>query len=203
MTNDDTLAGQCFSIHNCGRVPGGKWYEHHRIGGNYRLGEFQGAVLNAQWERFEEQAETRERNGKYLAEQLAGIPGVFPQKRTADCSRHAYHLFPFRVDPAVLGFSREKFIEALVAEGIPALAGYPIPLYREPLFLNRAFGPYSGSLDTHPGLDYTKANCPQCEILSTQEGVWLEHRLLLAGRSDMDDIARAVKKICENAAALA
>src|SRR5262249_20898367 len=36
-TNDDTLAETCRSIHNCGRVPGGIWYEHHVISGNYRL----------------------------------------------------------------------------------------------------------------------------------------------------------------------
>ncbi|MCX7426044.1 MAG: DegT/DnrJ/EryC1/StrS family aminotransferase [Planctomycetia bacterium] len=197
VTNDDELATRCWSIHNCGRVTGGKWYEHHRLGGNYRLGEFQGAVLNAQWERFEEQAETRERNGKYLDEQLSGIPGVYPQVRTADCTRHGYHLFSLRVDPGVLGFSREKFIEALAAEGIPALAGYPIPLYREPVFLNRAFGPYTGCLAARPDLDYSRTQCPQCEILSTQQGVWLEQRLLLAGREDMDDIVRAIRKVCQ------
>src|SRR5262245_40609396 len=30
-TNDDTLAEACRSIQNCGRVPGGIWYEHHVI----------------------------------------------------------------------------------------------------------------------------------------------------------------------------
>src|SRR5438034_8031261 len=28
-TNNDALARACRSIHNCGRVPGGLWYEHH------------------------------------------------------------------------------------------------------------------------------------------------------------------------------
>src|SRR5262249_59468245 len=31
VTNDDTLAKKCRSIHNCGRVPTGVWYEHHVI----------------------------------------------------------------------------------------------------------------------------------------------------------------------------
>ena len=55
-TNDDALAAACRSIHNCGRVPDGVWYEHHVVSGNYRLGEFQGAVLNCQLDRLEEQA---------------------------------------------------------------------------------------------------------------------------------------------------
>ena len=82
LTNDDELAERCRSIHNCGRIAGGAWYEHHVMSGNYRLGEFQGAILNAQLTRFDAQAETRERNGKHLAERLAQLPGVVPQPRS-------------------------------------------------------------------------------------------------------------------------
>ncbi len=35
-TRDRGLAERCRSLHNCGRVPGGVWYEHHLISGNYR-----------------------------------------------------------------------------------------------------------------------------------------------------------------------
>jgi len=197
VTNDDRLAEACWSLHNCGRVPEGKWYEHHILGGNYRMGELQGALLNAQWERFEEQAGRRERNGRHLAEHLGAIPGIHPQKRTADCTRHGYHLFAFRMDPAVLGTSREVFLEALQAEGIPAAAGYPIPLYREPLFTNRAFGPYTGCLSERPDLDFSRVHCPQCETLSTVQGVWVHQPNLLAEQEDMDDIVAALRKIYE------
>ena len=54
-TNDDALAESCRSIHSCGRIPGGLWYEHHVMSGNYRLGEFQGAILNCQLSRLEAQ----------------------------------------------------------------------------------------------------------------------------------------------------
>jgi dTDP-4-amino-4,6-dideoxygalactose transaminase len=214
LTNDDDLAGRCRSIQNCGRIAGGAWYEHHTIGGNYRLGEFQGAVLNAQLSRFGDQSDTREANGTYLAGRLAQIPGVFPQARGPECTRHGYHLFAFRIDPAEFGIARDDFVAALAAEGIPALAGYKIPLYRQPLFLNRAFGPYIGRGDcpnfrrqhgearigengTVPfnAQGYASVRCPNCEAICETEGVWLEHRLLLAGRQDMDDIADAVAKI--------
>ncbi len=194
ISNDDALAERCWSIHNCGRVPGGKWYEHHRIGGNYRLGEFQGAVLNAQWERFEEQAQTREENGLYLDELLQGLEGISPQVRTADCTRHAYHLYSFRVNESALGISRETFIKAMAAEGVPVMAAYPIPLYREPLFTNREFGPYTSAAE----VDYRATDCPQCEILSTQQGVWVEQRYMLGSRKDMDDIAQAIWKVHGN-----
>ncbi|MBN1589319.1 MAG: DegT/DnrJ/EryC1/StrS family aminotransferase, partial [Pirellulales bacterium] len=182
LTNDDSLAECCWSIHNCGRVPDGQWYDHHQLGGNHRLGELQGALLNAQWSRFEGQAQRREENGLYLDERLRDMPGIHPQRRTADCTRHAYHLYSFRIDPETLGISRQTLLDALSAEGIPAVAGYPIPLYREPMFLNAAFGPYGGSIDH----DYTKTECPRCEAISTEQGVWLPHRCLLGARADMD-----------------
>ena len=198
LTNNDDLAGRCWSIHNCGRMPGRAWYEHFTIGGNYRLGEFQGAVLGAQWDRFEEQAETRELNGKHLDERLSPLAGILPQVRTADCTRHGYHLFSFRVDPEVLGISREVFLEALKAEGIEGMAGYPLPLYREPVFENHAFGPYTGCRAANPQLDYRQTTCPNCELLSSTQGVWLEQRYMLATPQDMDDVVRAVEKIHEN-----
>ncbi len=199
LTNDERLAGRCWSIHNCGRVPEGQWYEHHVLGGNHRLGELQGALLNAQWERFEEQAQRREENGRYLDEHFGAVSGIWPQRRTADCTRHAYHLYSFRIDPEQLGISRKVFLEALSAEGVPAMAGYPIPLYRERMFTDAAFGPYGASIDR----DYRQSGCPQCEILSTQQGVWLPHYYLLGSRADMDDIVAAVAKVHEHCDELA
>src|SRR5688572_3063866 len=91
-TNDAALADACRSIHNCGRVPGGVWYEHQIVSGNYRLGEFQGAVLNCQLDRLEEQTARRDHNGRRLASRLAALPGLYPQKRPAECTRHSHHL---------------------------------------------------------------------------------------------------------------
>lgn len=206
LTNDDELARLCRSIHNCGRQEGRMWYEHFRIGGNYRLGEFQAAILNAQWTRFEAQAETRERNGLYLAEKVEDIPGLIPQVRTADCTRHAYHLFAFRIDADAFGAPREKFLEALVAEGIPAIAGYAMPLYRQRLFLDRVFGPYSGAL--HPDADgrafsFANVSCPNCEAICSAQGVWLTHNMLLGSQEDMDDIVQACRKVYDHRAELA
>src|SRR5439155_14394508 len=124
ITNDDALAESCRAIHNCGRVPGGVWYEHHMISGNYRLGEFQGAVLNGQLDRLEAQTKKRDGNGQYLASRLARLPGVHPQKRPAACSRHSYHLFMLRLDGAAFGVPRAAVLKALQAEGIPCSGGY-------------------------------------------------------------------------------
>lgn len=203
LTNDEDLAGRFRSSHNCGRLPGRAWYEHFTIGGNYRLSEFQGAMLNAQFDRLDEQTATRDRNGRHLTEQLAKIPGVNPQRIGPDCTRHAFHLFAARLDPQVLGVSRDAFIEALNAEGVPCVPGYVIPLYRQRLFEDLAFGPYTAYRATLPELDYRKTCCPNCETISCQQGVWLEQRMMLARREDMDEIARAFQKVYDNRQALA
>jgi len=191
-TDDDGLAARCRSIHNCGRVEGGVWYEHHVISGNYRLGELQGALLNAQLDRLAGQAATRDANGAYLASRLRGLPGLLPQARPADCTRHAYHLFMLRLDPAGFGASRDAVVPALEAEGIPCSPGYGYSLPAQPLFRNKAFGPYLAGIRDR--LDYRSVDCPNSDAICRQS-IWLEHHLLLGTRADMDDIAGALEKI--------
>jgi dTDP-4-amino-4,6-dideoxygalactose transaminase len=200
ITSDDTLAESCRSIHNCGRIAGGLWYEHHVMSANYRLGEFQGAILNGQLDRLEAQTQTRDRNGQYLADKLSGLPGIYPQKRPADCTRHSYHLFLFRIDAAAFGAPREAVLKALEAEGIPVCGGYALPLYRQPLFLNRAFGPYLPNASRT--LDYGKVKCPNCEKICSEQGAWFEQSLFLGPQADMDDIANAFEKLYKQREAL-
>jgi dTDP-4-amino-4,6-dideoxygalactose transaminase len=199
-TNDDALADACRSIHNCGRVPNGVWYEHHTISGNYRLGEFLGAVLNAQLDRLDRQTKTRDRNGEYLASRLARLPGLHPQKRPAACTRHSYHLFMLRLDATKFGAPRSAVIEALEAEGIPCSAGYGFSLHQQPFFQNKAFGPYLPNASAR--LDYRKTSCPNSDLICREQCIWLEQSLFLGSRKDMDDIARVFKKVFENRAVL-
>ncbi|MDZ4779919.1 MAG: DegT/DnrJ/EryC1/StrS family aminotransferase [Planctomycetia bacterium] len=192
-TNDDELAENFRSLGNCGRIPTGVWYEHHVISGNYRLGEFQGAMLNAQLDRLEAQAATRDANGLYLAERLSSLPGLHPQRRSDACTRHAYHLFMLRIDGQTFGAPRAVVIEALRAEGIPCSPGYGYSLPDQPMFRNRAFGPYlPGVVDR---LDYERTSCPNSDLICQEQGLWLEHAMLLGPREDMDDIHRAFEKI--------
>lgn len=194
-TNNAALAEACRSIHNCGRVPGGVWYEHHVISGNYRLGEFQGAVLNAQLARLEAQTKTRDRNSQYLATKLGELPGIHPQKRPADCTRHSYHLFMLRIEKEKFCAPRDAVVKALQAEGIPCSGGYGFSLHRQPMFQRKAFGPYLPGVSGK--LDYRKTNCPNSDRIC-ERTIWLEQRILLGSSADMDDIARAFEKIFEN-----
>jgi dTDP-4-amino-4,6-dideoxygalactose transaminase len=194
-TNDDRLADACRSIHNCGRLPSGVWYEHHVISGNYRLGEFQGAILNCQLDRLARQTQTRDRQGQYLAARLGELPGLYPQKRTADCTRHSYHLFMLRVDRERFGAPRSAVLRALQAEGIPCSGGYGFSLNHQPMFHKKAFGPFIPHAATK--LDYRKIHCPNCDLICREQCVWLEQNLFLGSRADMNDIACAFEKVHE------
>jgi dTDP-4-amino-4,6-dideoxygalactose transaminase len=172
------------------------------MGSNYRLSEFQGAVLNSQFDRFDAQATTRDRNGAYLAARLAEIPGLHPQPRRFAGTRHAYHLFAMRYEPAVFGVPRQVFLDALKAEGVPAVAGYIIPLYAQPLSTQKNFGPYTGYWNSRPDLDYAGMICPNCERICREEGLWLTQNMLLGTQQDMDQIAAAFSKLHDRRADL-
>jgi len=195
VTDDPALAARVRSIHNCGRVPGGAWYEHHTISGNYRITEFQAALLNSQLDKLEEQTQRRERNALRLYARLRQVPGIRPQARPTYAHRHGNHLFLFHYDAAEWGVPREVFLRALEAEGIPAAPGYPLPLYRQPLFARGDFGPYSAAFDQHPGLSYAAVRCPNCEEICGRAGAWLYQNVLLGTPEDTDDIARAFEKL--------
>lgn len=184
-TNDRALAELCESYIWVGRKAGRPWYEHHYLGWNYRLTEFQGAILIEQLRRLQDQTLMRRRNGFYLNGELARIPGIHPLAVPDYATGHAFHIYVFRFDATAFGLTRAEFLNALAAEGIPASHGYIHPLYRNPVFADPAIG---GDYRRYGDL------CPQSER-ACQEMVWLEHRMLLGTRGDMDDIIAAIAKI--------
>lgn len=193
LTNNPHWADQVWSVHNVGRVRGGRWYEHHVLGSNFRMTEFQAAILLCQLKRLPEQTERRTRNAQKLTQLLSQIPGIRPLRPDPRVTRHAYHLYIFRYNKEAFGGKpREDFLKALNAEGIPCSAGY-VPLYRERVFLNR---PHSNDLCQLSRMkDYSQVYCPVCERASAEEAVWLYQNLLLGTEEDMVDIATAIAKV--------
>jgi dTDP-4-amino-4,6-dideoxygalactose transaminase len=190
LTNHPQVYDRAWSLIHVGRVRDGGWYQHDILSGNYRMTEFQGALLLTQMRRLEEQTKLRNENAQYLAQQLAEIPGIRPLKRDERVTTHAYHSFLYRYDASAFGGRpREEFLRALRAEGIPGSPGYT-PLYRE-----KAFRP---DRNTHPQAgqyDYSKVHCPVTERACMEEGVWMFQSIFLASRSDMDDIVAAMRKV--------
>lgn len=197
VSNDREFMALCESYLWAGREVGRPWYEHHRLGWNYRLTEFQAAILLAQLNRVEQQNAKRMSNGLHLNAQLARIPGIAPLSVPPFATGHTFHLYVFRVVENEFGASREDVLSALQHEGIPCSAGYAYPLYRNPMFVNRDFYPHKNSNGRClVDVDYSSfaERCPNAER-ACKEAIWLEHRILLADPPDMDDVVRALAKI--------
>ncbi|NLH98320.1 MAG: DegT/DnrJ/EryC1/StrS family aminotransferase [Chthonomonadales bacterium] len=193
VTSDPEVYDKCWSVHNVGRTKTGRWYEHHVLGGNFRMTEWQAAILLAQMSRVEEQAERRTANAAHLSSALAAIPGIRVQRAVPEVTRHAYHLYILRYTPEAFGGrSRDEFVRALSAEGVPCASGY-VPLYKEVVFQRKTAGIGSWCRAGRP-VDYGAVHCPVCEEVCG-DAVWLFQSMLLADASDMDDIAEAIGRI--------
>ncbi len=190
LTDNEKFAALCRSICNCGREEGMPWYHHINVGTNARLTEFQAALLSAQLSRLEAQTVKRERNAALLNSEVADIEGLIPQPSSNRITRRAYHLYCLRIEEEAFGCSRERFVEACRAEGLPISSGYPLPLYKQPVF--RKF----------KEINYDACCCPVAEDLCYKSGMWILHPVLLAEEADMWDIINIIRKVKENVAAL-
>jgi hypothetical protein len=109
-----------------------------------------------------------------------------------------------RYDPKQFcNLPRDKFLAALSAEGIPNASGYG-PLNSEAYIKNAIHSRGYQKIYSKSDLDAweERTQCPANDRLC-QEAVWFFQDMLLGTRSDMDQIAEAVRKIQANAAALA
>jgi dTDP-4-amino-4,6-dideoxygalactose transaminase len=171
-------------------------------GTKLRMTEYQAAIGLAQLKRLEEQTTKRNDNAAYLRSQIKKIPGILPYKFNEKVTRAAFHLFPFRYKKEEFkGLTRERFLNALSAEGIPCSSGYT-PLNKMS-YLENVLKTKNFKLIYPPEmLDYKKYmernQCPLNDQLC-EEAVWFEQNMLLAGKSDMDDIASAIERIHLNA----
>ena len=198
LTNDELIDKMAKSHSNCGRSNDGAWYEHYYFGGNYRLTEFQAAVLLAQFGRYEELLTIRQNNLNYLNKKLKEIEGIEILEENPRNSVHASHLFIFRYKKdGFTGKSKTVFIDALRKEGIPASPGYSLPLYKQPVFMNKAFGPRGKKINLP--VEFSSFYCPETEKACFEEAIWLTQNVLLGEKNDMDDIVNAIIKIKENA----
>lgn len=195
--DDEAVMKRAFAYHNFGS--GGP-----NLGSKCRMTEFQAAILLAQMQRLEEQSQRRWENAVYLTSKLRAIPGIIPHKLYDGVTRAAYHLYPFRYNAQEFnGVTRDKFLAALRAEGIPCSGGYGRlnkAAFIESTLSSRNFQ----RMYSREQLDHCRAQieCPDNDLLCS-EAVCFSQRVLLGDKQDMDDIANAIGKIHENREQLA
>jgi len=199
--NDEELMDRVMSFHNCGRPYGSvkKTSGYPIIGTNRRMTEYQAAVGLSQIKRLEKDTALRNENAKYLTSRIKDIPGIVPHKLYEGVTRAAYHLYPFRYKKEQFNnMSRERFLAALSAEGVPCSGGYG-PQYRDGLIevaLNSKN--FTRSFPKERLDEYRQElNFPDNDQLC-EEAVWFTQNLLLGPKQDIDDIADAILKIYEN-----
>ena len=188
------------SYTNCGRASATDRFRHLLIGFNYRLTEFQAALLEAQLERLPQQATTRQRNMDHFEKRLRGTPGLAFLKRDFRITRVAAYQYVFKYLPESFPeVPRSAFLAALEHEGIPCDGPFYEPVYRSALFpVNPADFP-ALSFGRPAPLDLNALyHCPVAERAAYHESVWLPHHLFLGSRRDAEDIAAAIHKVCEN-----
>jgi perosamine synthetase len=203
VSDDEKFIDRCFSYHNMGLPYGGVigavGAGAVMLGTKIRLTEYQAAIGLAQLGRLEEQTTKRSTNAGYLRSKIKDIPGIIPYKLHKNVTRAAFHMFAFRYKKEEFqGLTRSKFLEALTAEGIPNLSGYAPFLNKQP-YLNSAFQSKNyKKMYPKEMLDFDKYadqnKCPENDILC-EESVWLMQNLLLAEKSDMNDIVAAIERI--------
>lgn len=186
LTNDRELADHAWSLANVGRIREGGWYQHETIGWNLRMTELQAAILLGQLSRLDGQMELRERNAKLLTELMEDIPGARTLRRDPQATRHALHLFMFRIEPELADrVNKNDVIRKLNAEGIPVSYGY-VSLNQNKAVIQET-KKWTGEERVY--------SCPNSERACDKEILWLHQNVLLASEADMHDIAAGVRKV--------
>jgi dTDP-4-amino-4,6-dideoxygalactose transaminase len=202
ISNNEKFERQARSVHDCGRMPGEWFYSHFIYGSNYRLSEWQGAVLQAQLGRLDEQTKVRHRNARLLDRFLGAIPGITPQKLDDRCTRNGQYAYIFHVNKKELaGIATERFIAAMNAEGIPNQASYP-PLHQLHMFRNGEYRKRLCGKQAKQRHAFLKRRFPATQK-AAWETVWIPQPALLGDEEDMQEIAASLSKIQKHAKDLA
>ena len=203
VTDDEELADLCRSYTHCGRRKGAAWYDHDYLGSNLRLTEFQAAVLLAQLARLEAQTSRRQASAAILDRELAGLAGIRLLAPAPQMTRRSYHMYIFRLDESALGVTRDRFLDALVAEGVPASCGWYRPLYANGVFRNPSGDALHGIRAplADRAAEYAQTCCPVCEQVC-RDAVWIPQHVLLADEERIRQVGGAIRKVVSLADAL-
>ena len=185
-TNDKDIHDRVCAFMNVGRAPGGARWEYPRLGWNYRPSEYLAAILLVRLELLEAQTDRRNRNAAYLSTALEAIEGITPPQLAPWVTKHGYHLYCLKYNPEGFGGkSRQEFVTALSAEGVPCSIGYRSPLSEEPGMAHVA--------EKYPHL-IRALPCPNAALVCEQS-VWLFQNMFLSSEKDMAQIVEAITKI--------
>ena len=195
ITNDDALADLIYSISDCGRKKDQYFYKHFIYGTNYRMTEYQAAVLLEQMKKFPAQHKLRNENAMYFMDKLNAIDGIRVMKPTPGTEMLGWYVYPIVFEPDKFGgITKIEFYKKLNRNGIPTDDCYP-PLHGLDCFKN---------IKLRKGIDYSDANWGDSKsndknfpIVSDiyKRSIEFPHELLLASQDRLDFIVDFIKTL--------
>jgi len=192
-TNDDAVWQRAWSfkdhgkgydaVYNRHHPPGFRWL-HESFGTNWRLTEMQSALGRTLLKKLNVFVETRRRNAAILTESFSTMRGLRVTVPAPEFS-HSYYKYYAFIRPEQLrdGWTRDRIMTAIVAEGIPCSSGSCSEVYLEQAFT--------------AGLRPTQRLKVAKELGETSL-MFLVHPTL--SEIDMHDTCRAVAKVLDAAA---
>lgn len=157
----------------------GPWYnEQVMLGFNYRMTDFQAALLISQLDKLEKFSNRRKEIRKKYDEAFANMPELYLQAHIPE-SDTTQHLYIIRLNKERLSCTRRDFFEAMTAEGIQPQVHY-LPVYRHSYYEK---------------LGYEKGLCPVAE--ETYEQIMSIPFYPALTEEEIEDVIKAVKKIVD------
>ena len=126
--NDDGLAREISLLRSHGET---EKYLHETVGYNYRMNDLTGALGCSRLDRLADQTAQRRKNAARYEQTLSKIDGIVTPKATPGTDP-VYHLYVVQLDLTRLACTRDDFIKALGAEGVPTAVHYPRSLPQQP-----------------------------------------------------------------------
>tara|TARA_Y100000991_G_C21946679_1_gene337775 strand:- start:621 stop:1487 length:867 start_codon:yes stop_codon:yes gene_type:complete len=204
ITSNKELAKKCRLIINHGEVCFDENATHEElvniIGCNFRMTELTAAIGIAQLEKLDEVNNIRNCNAYYLMNLLEEFKFLKPPS-IHEYIEPIFHILSFKFLKDKIGISRDLFLAALRAEGIPVGTGYVRGMYENPMFIKKiAYGKdnYPWDLDKIPEVINFNEDFKIIENLINNQFVWFYQIANSSRKTDMEDIFIAIKKIVNN-----
>lgn len=197
VTDDDNIAQIARMVRNHGEMilenQKQRTYKSEFLGWGYRMTELEAALGVEQLRKLDEFNNHRRQLADFITKNINSINGL--KHTRMDYVSHSYYVYAFTYDESKIGLTREQFVSALNAEGIPFGQGYVKPLYLNPIYHESKPFPYKFYTGK---ASYEKGICPVTERLHEKELVLNAVMRPPATEKDAEDVVLAIYKILEN-----
>jgi len=204
VTEDDTLAQRLQLIRNHGENVT-EWLDvkdlGNIIGFNFRQTEIGAAISHAQLKKINPQVARCRSVAERLTKGIADLKGLVAPKVREGCS-HSYFMWSARFLEDEVGCTRQKFFEALRAEGVPVAQGYVRPIYRLPMFKQKIALGTKGYPFNLSDVRYDDGICPVTERLHEKEIIQYQPVSWDPGDEQVEQMIEAFHKVYAQASTL-